>query len=56
MRRLSKRMTRRGTSAVEMALVAPVFLTLVVGIIEASRVGMVCQMLTTAAREGSLEP
>jgi hypothetical protein len=29
-----------------------VFLTMVVGIIEASRVGMVCQMLTTAAREG----
>jgi Flp pilus assembly protein TadG len=37
---------------VELALVAPVFLTLVLGMIEASRLGMVCQLLTTAAREG----
>jgi Flp pilus assembly protein TadG len=35
-----------------MAFIAPVFLTLVLGIIEASRVGMVAQLLTTAAREG----
>jgi Flp pilus assembly protein TadG len=35
-----------------MALVAPVFLTLVLGIIESSRLGMVSQLLTTAAREG----
>ena len=48
-RRKSK---RRGASAVEMAFVAPVFLTLVLGIIESSRLGMVCQLLTTAAREG----
>jgi len=46
------KLKRRGTSAVEMAFVAPVFLTLVLGIIEASRLGMVCQLLTTAAREG----
>jgi Flp pilus assembly protein TadG len=35
-----------------MAVIAPVFLTLVLGIIEASRLGMVTQLLTTAAREG----
>jgi Flp pilus assembly protein TadG len=35
-----------------MAFVAPVFLTLVLGIVEASRLGMVAQLLTTAAREG----
>ena len=36
----------------EMAFIAPVFLTLVLGIIESSRLGMVSQLLTTAAREG----
>jgi Flp pilus assembly protein TadG len=35
-----------------MAFIAPVFLSLVLGIIESSRLGMVCQLLTTAAREG----
>jgi Flp pilus assembly protein TadG len=35
-----------------MAFIAPVFLSLVLGIIEASRLGMVAQLLTTAAREG----
>jgi Flp pilus assembly protein TadG len=43
---------RRGASAVEMAFIAPVFLTLTMGVIESSRLGMVAQMLTTAAREG----
>src|SRR6516165_11390054 len=43
---------RRGASAVEMAFIAPVFLTLTMGIIESSRLGMVAQLLTTAAREG----
>jgi Flp pilus assembly protein TadG len=43
---------RAGTSAVEMALVAPVFMFLVLGQIESSRLGMVAQLLTTAAREG----
>ena len=43
---------RRGATVVEMAFIAPVFLTLVLGIIESSRLGMVCQLLTTAAREG----
>jgi Flp pilus assembly protein TadG len=35
-----------------MALVAPLFVTLLLGMIEASRLGMVAQLLTTAAREG----
>jgi Flp pilus assembly protein TadG len=35
-----------------MAFIAPILLSLVLGIIEASRVGMVAQLLTTAAREG----
>ena len=52
MRRLSRRNKRRGASAVEMALVAPVLVTLLLGMIEAARLGMVAQMLTTAAREG----
>jgi Flp pilus assembly protein TadG len=50
--RLRGKRKRRGASAVEMAFIAPVFLTLVLGIIEASRLGMVAQLLTTAAREG----
>ena len=50
--RRSQRRARRGASAVEMAFVAPVFLMLVMGIIEASRLGMVTQLMTTAAREG----
>ena len=52
MRCRSKRRTWRGASAVEMAFVAPLFLTLVMGMIESSRLGMVAQLLTTAAREG----
>jgi Flp pilus assembly protein TadG len=35
-----------------MAFVAPVFVMLIMGIIESSRLGMVAQLLTTAAREG----
>lgn len=35
-----------------MALIAPVFIMLILGQIEASRLGMVAQVLTTAAREG----
>jgi Flp pilus assembly protein TadG len=52
MRRPSRRTDRRGASAVEMALVAPVLITLLLGMIEAARLGMVAQLLTTAAREG----
>lgn len=43
---------RRGGSAVEMAIVAPVFVAILLGQIESSRLGMVSQLLTTAAREG----
>lgn len=51
--RFARRLRRRsGASAVELALVAPVFVALVMGQIESSRLGMVAQLLTTAAREG----
>jgi Flp pilus assembly protein TadG len=52
MRRPPRHVGRRGASAVELALVAPVLVTLLVGMIEAARLGMVAQLLTTAAREG----
>jgi Flp pilus assembly protein TadG len=35
-----------------MAIVAPVFVALILGQVETSRLGMVSQLLTTAAREG----
>jgi Flp pilus assembly protein TadG len=35
-----------------MACVAPLLVLLLLGIFEAARLGMVCQLLTTAAREG----
>jgi Flp pilus assembly protein TadG len=35
-----------------MAVVAPIFVALVMGQIEMSRLGMVAQLITTAAREG----
>jgi hypothetical protein len=43
---------RRGAAAVEMALILPVFMALILGIIETSRLGMVSQLLHVAAREG----
>jgi Flp pilus assembly protein TadG len=49
-RRTSKR--RRGAAVVEFALVAPVFILLVFGILEYGRVVMVQQVLANAAREG----
>lgn len=52
MRRPSNRIRRRGASAVEMALVSPVVIMLLLGMLEAARLGMVVQLLTTAAREG----
>jgi Flp pilus assembly protein TadG len=52
MRLRSKPNRSRGASAVEMAIVAPVFVALIMGQIEASRLGMVAQLLTNAAREG----
>jgi Flp pilus assembly protein TadG len=45
--------TRRGAVIVEMALVLPIFLALVLGIIEFGRGLMVGQLVTNAAREGA---
>jgi len=47
------RSNRRGAAVVEFAVVAPVFITLVFGMIEYGRMVMVQQMLTNAAREGA---
>ncbi len=44
---------RRGVAAVEMAFVFPIFMLLVLGIIEFGRYLMVGQLVTNAAREGS---
>jgi hypothetical protein len=47
------RRNRRATAAVEFAVVAPVFLLLVFGMIEYGRMVMVQQVLTNASREGA---
>jgi Flp pilus assembly protein TadG len=47
------RRNRRGTAAVEFAVVAPVFLLFVFGMIEYGRMVMVYQVLTNASREGA---
>src|SRR4051812_16775439 len=52
MRLRTIRKARKGGSAVEMAIVAPVFVALILGQIETARLGMVSQLLTTAARDG----
>jgi Flp pilus assembly protein TadG len=49
----SCRRNRRGTAAVEFALVAPVFFLLVFGMIEYGRMVMVQQVITNASREGA---
>ena len=46
---------RRGTAAVEMAVVLPVLLATTMGIVEFGRAMMVSNLLTTAAREGARE-
>lgn len=51
--RRSRRIARQGTAAVEFALILPILLMLVFGIIEFGRAFMVAQVLTTAAREGA---
>ena len=43
---------RRGASMVEFAFVAPVFFTLILGIVELGRACMVQELLTEAARRG----
>jgi len=47
------RKKRRGAAAVEFAVVAPIFLLLVFGMIEYGRMVMVQQVLTNASREGA---
>ena len=42
---------RAGAAAVEMAIVLPLFIALIMGTIEATRLGMVSQMLHVAARD-----
>jgi len=44
---------RRGAAMVEFAVVAPVFLIMVVGILELGRAIVVQQLLTNASREGA---
>lgn len=51
-RTVPRRAQRRGAAVVEMAVVAPLLLTLVFGIIEFSWMMSVQQTLTNAAREG----
>jgi Flp pilus assembly protein TadG len=50
---IRQNLTRRGAVIVEMALVLPIFLALVLGIIEFGRGLMVAQLVTNAAREGA---
>ena len=45
--------TRKGTAIVEFAFVLPIFVLLLVGVVEFSRVLMVKQVITNAAREGA---
>ena len=47
------RRNRRGAAVVEFAVVAPVFILLIFGMIEFGRAIMVQQILTNAAREGA---
>jgi Flp pilus assembly protein TadG len=44
---------RRGVAAVEMAVVLPVFVTVIMGVIEIGRGIMVGQLMTNAARESA---
>lgn len=48
----STKRTRWGGAVAEMAVVAPLFVFFIFGQIESARLGMVAQLLTTAAREG----
>lgn len=49
----SHRKNRRGAAVVEFAIVAPLFILLVFGMIEFGRMVMVQQVLTNASREGA---
>ena len=50
---LRKRSNRRGAAVVEMAMVLPIFVMIVLGIVEFGRAMMVGQMVTNAAREAT---
>lgn len=51
--RNSSGQTRRGAAIVEMAVVSPLLLTMIFGVIEFGNSFMIRQMLTNAAREGA---
>ncbi len=53
MRIRKQNQNRRGAALVEMAVVLPVFLAVVLGIVEFGRAMMVGQMVNNAAREGA---
>ncbi|MEX2286780.1 MAG: TadE/TadG family type IV pilus assembly protein [Planctomycetaceae bacterium] len=53
MRQRRKSTRRNGAALVEMALVLPVFLTVVLGIMEFGRAMMVSNLVANAAREGA---
>jgi Flp pilus assembly protein TadG len=53
--RPSSERNRGGTAVVETAIVLPLFLLVVMGVIEFGRAFMVAQLLTNAAREGARE-
>ncbi|MEQ8791640.1 MAG: pilus assembly protein [Pirellulaceae bacterium] len=50
---LRRRLNRRGAVTVEFAIIAPVLLTMVLGVIEAGRLFETQNILATAAREGA---
>jgi Flp pilus assembly protein TadG len=50
---MKHRLQRKGAAAVEFAVVAPVFVLLVFGMIEYGRMVMVQQVITNASREGA---
>jgi Flp pilus assembly protein TadG len=54
-KRRTCRLKRRGASAVEFAVIAPVFFMLIFGMIEYGRLIMVQQIITNASREGARE-
>ena len=52
---LRQQSARRGASAVEFAIIAPIFFSVVFGLIEFSRMVMCYQVMTNAAREAARE-
>lgn len=50
---INNRTTRRGQSVVEFALVLPILVMIVMGIVEFGRIFMVQQIVTNASREGA---